>query len=299
MTGIHLGPVVDHSYRSPLSPAGDWTVSCDDNFRTELDSATIAAQDALRIAQHYFRTSFQMAIKGTNGDLVTEVDLRCEKSIVARLRSQYPEHTIRVEELQDHVTDSPWSWVIDPLDGTNNYAFGLPTWGLSIALCHHGTPVLAAISDGPSGSLITARSGAGVMIDDSPYTPVTALQNKPSAALWLGYDVDRTAPATQQLLGTLARRMRRTFENWAPTVDVGLYLRGGIDLVVASNCSGTELPAVMLTLREAGATIVDSDGKPARLDALPELFFAGRAAAVRRLLADIRHAAGQRMTPAP
>jgi fructose-1,6-bisphosphatase/inositol monophosphatase family enzyme len=135
------------------------------------------------------------------------------------------------------------------------------------------------------------------MIDGSPYIPVTALGNKPSAALWLGYDVDRTAPATQRLLGTLARRMRRTFENWAPTVDVGLYLRGGIDLVVASNCTGTELPAVMLTLREAGAMIVDSDGQPVRLDALPELFFAGRAAAVHQLLADIRQTAGQRMAP--
>jgi myo-inositol-1(or 4)-monophosphatase len=249
--------------------------------------AITALSRALAIAQDRFRTNVQMSVKGPTGDIVTEVDLLCEAEIVKVLKTAFPEHTILVEETQDYLTGSPWRWVVDPLDGTNNYAYGLPLWGLSIALCYEGDPVLACVADGASGSIITAIKGAGVSIDGTQLNPLKNPAPHPAAAFWIGYGINRQSATNQALLNALAKLTRRTFENWAPTVDVGLYLRGGVDLIAASNCSGTELPAALLVLREAGARLVNLRGADISLSAVPDFFLAGRPQLVDRILKEL------------
>lgn len=250
----------------------------------ETSVAVSAISRALAIAQARFRTSVQMSVKGSTGDIVTEVDLLCEAEIIRELLAAFPDHTILVEETQDHLTDSPWCWIVDPLDGTNNYAYGLPLWGLSVALCHESDPVLACIADGASGSLITAIKDSGVSIDGTKLNKIRNPAAHPAAAFWIGYGIDREDVTNRALLSTLTRLTRRTFENWAPTVDVGLYLRGGVDLIAASHCSGTELPAALLVLREAGASIVSLQGTDVSLAAIPDFFLAGRPQLVDRVL---------------
>jgi myo-inositol-1(or 4)-monophosphatase len=81
-----------------------------------------------------------------DGSLVTEADARSEVLIRERLRRDFPDHTIFGEELGfDGPADNPWVWYLDPIDGTSNYIFGLPNWGVSIGLAHEGQPVAGAI----------------------------------------------------------------------------------------------------------------------------------------------------------
>ncbi|MGH3402692.1 MAG: inositol monophosphatase family protein [Streptosporangiaceae bacterium] len=246
----------------------------------ELAVATEALEKALVIARGRFLGTLTTSVKDPTGDLVSDVDLLCETEISNIISQAFPLHGVVREETPETHSDSPWQWIVDPLDGTNNYVYGLPMWGVAITLCHGGSPVLAAIADGYSGQITSAARGGGVIIDGRLWTPPGSDARFMSSAFWVGYGRDRSSPSTDLILRTLYRHSRRVFENWAPTVDVGLYLRGGIDVVVGQDCSGTELPAALLTLSEAGACIVDAQRRAVDLSRIPPIFIAGRSWAV-------------------
>lgn len=262
--------------------------SPEDGLTRRAAVADDAVRTAGRIVNSRFRSLLQLAAKGETGDIVTDVDIASETAIVAIIRSAFPEDSVRVEESSGHLTASRWTWVVDPLDGTNNYAFGLPVFGVSVAVCHDGQPVLACLAEGAGSSLVTGVRGGGVLVDGVRWTPPRYAAPRPSAALWVGYEVDRGGRGNLALLSMLARTTRRTFENWAPLVDVGLYLRGALDVVVGYCCSGTELPAALLVLREAGARVVGTDGEEISLADVPLVFLAGRPEAVDLLLGALR-----------
>ena len=260
------------------------------SFSKELLVAKEALSEALTIAQSRFRTLLRLSVKDSTGDIVTDVDLLCEEVITRAIRNAFPDHSIILEEAQDFNGSDNWTWIVDPLDGTNNYAYGLPLWGMSIALCYRQTPIFACMAEGSMGTITTAIRGAGVSLDGKRWEPITSSSGHTSAAFWTGYKTDRNTDDTRRLLNVLSQNTRRVFENWAPVVDTGLFLRGGIDVVVGKECYGTELPAVLLVLREAGASVLDINGLNVALDRIPDLFIVGRGHVARRLAAKLRAA---------
>jgi myo-inositol-1(or 4)-monophosphatase len=256
----------------------------------ELSVVSDAMACALSIAQGRFGTFLHTTPKGSSGDIVTDVDLLCEEKVTEIIRTEFPEHSVIVEESRGFHAAGPWSWIVDPLDGTNNYAYGLPLWGISITLCYQGRPVIACIAEGFSGSIIKAVANDGVWVNEKPWAPNLDIAKHRTAALWIGYDTNRQAADFQDLVAVLSKSTRRVFENWAPTVDVGLFLRRGIDIIVGKGCSGTELPAALLVLREAGACILDIHGAEVSLDNIPNLFIAGRPGVAHPVLRDLQAA---------
>src|SRR5688572_26820955 len=111
-------------------------------------------------------TGFRVDKKSTI-DLVTEVDLECERMCRAIVAERFPEHDVLGEELSPDAqapAASPFRWVYDPLDGTTNYAHGLPIFCSSLALEIDGRPEAAAIYDPTRGELFTAERGAGAYV---------------------------------------------------------------------------------------------------------------------------------------
>ncbi|TDC38431.1 inositol monophosphatase, partial [Actinomadura sp. KC345] len=91
--------------------------------------------------------------KGTGGDVVTDLDTAAEELIVGRLRAAYPGHRIIAEEagvLQGE-PDEEMVWLVDPLDGTNNVAIGMPVYAVGLALCARAEPVLGVVHDPVTG----------------------------------------------------------------------------------------------------------------------------------------------------
>lgn len=88
--------------------------------------AVKAAKEGGLVHNKYFRRKFEVTEKKSSFDLVTSVDLEAEKKIVSIIKDNFPEHNILAEEEKYEKTDSEYCWIIDPLDGTNNFAFGLP-----------------------------------------------------------------------------------------------------------------------------------------------------------------------------
>lgn len=88
----------------------------------------------------------RVAIAKDDGSLVTQSDRWADAYIKAALEKEFPEFGVLTEESNQILSDREWSWVVDPLDGTTNFARGIPIWGISIGLLHRGTPVFGYVA---------------------------------------------------------------------------------------------------------------------------------------------------------
>jgi myo-inositol-1(or 4)-monophosphatase len=102
-------------------------------------------------------------------DLVTDADLASQRLIAGWLARAFPEHTLLAKEEGVGPDPSrPWRWVVDPLDGTINFAHGFPFWSVSIALKHAGTLVVGVVHNPLSGEVYSASLGNGATRDGQP-----------------------------------------------------------------------------------------------------------------------------------
>lgn len=121
-----------------------------------------AVEAAESVAPLLLKGPSRVSIKSSASDVVTDIDVEAEKLIRARIHSEFPSHRLVGEELGDSGDDPDWTWFIDPIDGTTNFARGLPWYAISIALVYRGRPVAAVVSSPPSGFLISAIRDQGM-----------------------------------------------------------------------------------------------------------------------------------------
>ncbi len=115
----------------------------------------------------HLNDAHNIVMKGI-ADPVTEVDQICEQMIVDGIKQHFPQHGILGEERGGKWSPQGWLWVIDPLDGTVNYANGYPLFAVSIALCHDGVPVLGVIYEPNHDEMFIAKLGEGSVCNDRP-----------------------------------------------------------------------------------------------------------------------------------
>ena len=123
-----------------------------------MDVATDAAYRAGKILHDRLMTSKEVRFKGRN-DIVTDVDLAAEKAVLELLRGEYPDFGLLSEESEPVESASPYTWVVDPLDGTRNYASGIGHFCILIALSYGNDPVLGITYDLIREELYTAELG--------------------------------------------------------------------------------------------------------------------------------------------
>jgi myo-inositol-1(or 4)-monophosphatase len=122
--------------------------------------AMTAAQAAGALLREAATKDLGVRTKDASGDVVTELDLAAERLIVGHIRDTFPRHRIITEEsgLLD-ADESSWTWLVDPLDGTNNVVIGLSAFVVGIALCENKVPVLGVVHDPVAGQTWSAVVG--------------------------------------------------------------------------------------------------------------------------------------------
>ena len=127
-----------------------------------LQVAIDMAMEAGRIQLRKFRSRhLEMETKTSIHDVVTEVDKECEAFLLSQINEAYPSHSVLGEETGLHHHESDWEWVIDPLDGTNNYSQGLPIFSVSIGVQYKGETQVGVVYAPYLDELFTASKGGG------------------------------------------------------------------------------------------------------------------------------------------
>lgn len=132
-----------------------------ESLESFLSIAQLAAMEAGNLALRHFTRIHVLREKKMSTDEVTSVDIVCEKKIVKILKQNFPRHTIFTEERQLPRTRDKFTWWVDPLDGSVSYFFGLPYWGVSLALIVRGEPVVGVIYFPLTRDLFWAVKGRG------------------------------------------------------------------------------------------------------------------------------------------
>ena len=135
-----------------------------------LNFAIETAREAGQILLEKFGRKINISKKG-DIDLVTEADLASEKAIIERIKSHYPKHSILAEESGEAISlddANSWKWIIDPLDGTTNFAHGYPCFCVTLALEHDGEIVVGVTFDPTRNELFAAEKGKGATLNNKP-----------------------------------------------------------------------------------------------------------------------------------
>lgn len=130
-----------------------------------LELAIKAAKIAGRIHQRYFQGKLKVEKKSSTFDLLTIADTEAEKAIVSLIKQHFPDHNIFAEEGSYEKTSSEYTWIIDPLDGTNNFISGLPIFCASVALSRKDKVIAGAIYDVMRNELFYAQKNKGAFLN--------------------------------------------------------------------------------------------------------------------------------------
>jgi myo-inositol-1(or 4)-monophosphatase len=136
------------------------------NAIKHLDVAILAAKEAGKIHKKYFNKDFKIKRKSKSFELVTVADIESEKKIVSIIRDHFKDHNFLCEEKKYKKTKSEYTWIIDPLDGTNNFSFGLPVFSVSIALAKGDEVRAGVVYNVISNELFYAEKDKGAFLNN-------------------------------------------------------------------------------------------------------------------------------------
>lgn len=227
-----------------------------------LEAAVDAAKAAGKLQRSRFESGYRIDYKGEK-NLVTEVDRASEELIIDALRAVCPDCEILAEESGLVSTGSRMRWIVDPLDGTTNYAHGFPWFAVSIALEIDGAVRLGVIYHPMMDELFTALAGEGASLNGRRIS-VSSRQPLKGCLLATGFPYDRTRTNENNFRNfeefqLAARAVRRA---GAAALDLAYVAAGRLDGYWECKLNPWDVAAGRLLVEEAGGVVTDFRGNP-------------------------------------
>ncbi len=254
----------------------------------ELKELEALAREAGEILRAGFGQSQRIDYKGTI-DLVTETDHRSEDYLIGEIKRRYPQHRVIAEESGSSPGDSCCVWHIDPLDGTVNFAHGLPFFCVSIAYVEEDQIRLGVVYDPIHDECFSAALGGGAWLNGAPLH-VSNAADLDHALLVTGFPYDiRTNPNNNlDLYALLARHSHGVRRFGSAALDLCYLAAGRVDGYWEIRINSYDIAAGALVAREAGATVTRLDGDPNLLTAPHSVLSAANPTIHAQMLAMIR-----------
>lgn len=209
--------------------------------------------------------------KADHSNVVTAADMHSEDIIVQGIRKRFPGHSIIAEETGCDLRDSEFTWVVDPLDGTSNYAAGIPWFGVLISVLRGKLPVAGVMHIPVSGDMYTAGAGSGSFKNGLRIS--VARDQKLEDVLWaFGIDCgpsDEAAGRKAALLSKILRRVRN-FRTTNCLIDAAYTADGRFGGMINHSMRLWDFAAPMLIVEEAGGLYTDITGRRLELDISPD-----------------------------
>lgn len=229
-----------------------------------LDLAVSSAHEAGRVLLERFRRpAREVGTKSTPTDLVSEADRAAEELVLGRIREARPDDGILAEEGGRSDSETGLRWIVDPLDGTVNFLFGLPHWAVSIACEDPDGGVVGVIHDPCRGETFTAARGAGARLDGEPMR-VSGKAELAQALVATGFAYDARLRAEQaDTIARLLPRVRDVRRFGSAALDLAWTACGRFDGYYESALGPWDKAAGTVLVREAGGAVSEL---PAPLD---------------------------------
>lgn len=231
-----------------------------------LETAVATARAAGALLMDGFGREKEIQTKSSAVDFVTQFDLAAEALIMDRLRAAFPDHSFVGEEGTDEAGSKPYTWYIDPLDGTNNYSHGFPVFCVSLALFEHQRPVVAVIYDPTRDECFTAIAGRGARVTGPAGTRalcVSEADRMVHSLLATGFPYDvHTSPLDNAAY--VARFIKRAFglrRAGSAALDMAYVAAGRLDGYWEFKVSPWDVAAGILLVQEAGGMVTLIDGR--------------------------------------
>lgn len=223
-----------------------------------LEIAGIAGE----IIRDGFGKNFQIEYKTNEKNLVTEIDKKSENAIIDFIAKKYPSHNILTEESGEHKKDSDYLWVIDPLDGTTNFAHGLPIFAVSIGVMKKNEIVAGVVYDVMRNTFYSAEKGSGAFAND------IKIKVSNNDKLGLGvlvtgfpYNVADNPDKAFERFESLTKQARAVRRLGSAAIDFCYVANGVFDGFWEVSLHPWDLCAGKLIVEEAGGIVTDFAGK--------------------------------------
>ena len=222
------------------------------------DAVKAGAAEILR----FFNGNFKVSNKEGVNNLVTEADHASEKAILSVIKSHFPDHQILAEESGEIIQDSSYKWIIDPIDGTVNFAHGIPINCVSIAIEHEGNVIMGAVYNPHINEFFFAEKGKGASLNDKPIR-VSEETNVISACLVTGfpYTYINIPNGPLEMFSRFIRKGVPVRRLGSAAIDLCWVACGRFDGFFEHKLEAWDSAAGYLIVEEAGGKVTDFDGK--------------------------------------
>jgi len=225
-----------------------------------------AAHAGGKILKNYFGQILDITVKSNPSDFKTRADDESEQAVIEVLTKHFPDYNILGEESGTIDKGSEYTFVIDPLDGTNNFVLGIPTFCVSIGLIK-GDEIIAGVIYAPMLDLtFSAQIGEGAFCNETKIQVSSVTEEKNGTISLCGY-----YGISPELWGSMFKNLamggfKRVMNQWCPTYDFCMLASGKIESMVNYGSELYDFCAGKIIAREAGAVITNLDGTPEEND---------------------------------
>ncbi len=233
----------------------------DSELKDLRECAVAAATAAGALLRQGYSEAKEIKHKDGVHNLVTQFDLRSEALIISAIRDRFPEHQFLAEESGGQVNDSGFRWIIDPLDGTVNFAHAIPIFSVSIAVELDAQPLVGVVYQPMLDELFVAVRGQGATLNGTAIQ-VSATDSLAKSILVTGfpYDVHKNAIHTMEHFSTLVHRGIPIRRLGSAAVDLAYVACGRFEGFWESALAPWDVAAGVLLVREAGGIVSDFSG---------------------------------------
>ncbi|MBL7159367.1 inositol monophosphatase [Candidatus Microgenomates bacterium] len=227
---------------------------------SDLEKIIQAAKSGGQVLRKYFGQDLKIKEKSTAADFVTKADISSEETILKILLQSFPQYNVFTEESDFFDKKSEYTFIIDPLDGSNNFILGIPYFSVAIALLKNNEAILAVIYNPILDNTYYAEKGRGAWLKDKKLRVNNESDIKKASVV---YTCNYKTPLdyVNCLIKRLnEKKVKRILTNWCPTLDFCLLASGKIEAIINNDNEIYDFIAGKLIAREARAQITDFQG---------------------------------------
>lgn len=260
-----------------------------------LQIAKKLAHDAGKLALQIQENGFEISTKSSWADMVTEADKACENLIIKTIKQNFPDHSILGEESGKTEGGSEYKWIIDPIDGTTNFAHGLPIFGISIAIIKDGNPIIGVVEIPALKETFWAQKGEGAFLNEKPIH-VSDTQEISKSLLATGFPYKREGARYEmaiKLFNEFYKPCHGVRRLGAASIDLCFVAAGRFDGYWEYDLKPWDIAAGKIIIEEAGGQVTNMDGTT--LDPKKEAILATNGHLHKEMLTQIARLGGDRV----